>query len=1083
MKFVYNMLAMMLLVVGVSGAFAQGVTTGSITGQVFDDKGMPLAGAAVVATHTPSGTRYGVLTREDGRFVMPAVRVGGPYTVSASFLGYSKLEETEIFVALGQVFPVKFKLEETTTSTEEVLITAGRGEVKNGAATNISNQAISSLPTLNRQISDFTRLTPQANGSSFGGQDGRLNNITIDGSLFNSSFGLGSAPGARTGVSPISLDAVDQVQVSIAPFDVRQAGFVGAGINAVTRSGTNDVSASAYYLFRNEGFLGDSARGTAISKGQFDYYQAGLRVGGPIIKDKLFFFVSGEVERNSSPATTFVPNDGTQPVGGSVSRVTTSDLNQLSTFLKDRFDYTTGPYNDYNLQTLANKFLVKLDYNINDKNKASIRYNYLQSSQDVLLSNSSSLGYGNRQPNLNRFSYQNSNYVIQENINSVIGELNSTITDRLANNLVIGYTYQNEDRAAFDQAGNRTSDTSPSFPLVEIQNNGDTYLSIGNEPFTPFNQLNYSTFQISDNLTYFANSHKITAGFNVERYSFVNVFFPGSQSVYVYNSLNDFYADADGDPTTQMDTTLRRFQIRYSALQGGAEPIQPTKVTYAGVYLQDEWQASSRFNLTYGVRIDVPIFAKTGFKNSEVDGLDFVDGDGAAAKFATDKLPDANPLISPRVGFSLNVTDDGSTRVRGGTGIFTGRPAFVWISNQIGNNGVLTGFVQSDNTAAYPFSANPSTYIPANAVGQIPSSYELALTDPKFRFPQVWRSNLALEQKLPLGLIGTAEFLYNKDVNAVKYYNANLAESTTAYTGVDTRPRFTDNRINDQITSAIVLANTNKGYAYTMTFQVERPFAKGFYGKLAYNYGQAKNVTNAGSIAAGSWTGNPITSNPNDPSLAFADNDQRHRVIGALSYRFEYGNFGATQIGLVYDARTQGRGSFVVSGDLNGDGATANDLIFIPENGSDLNWQSYTASGSTFTPEQQAAAYDAFIAQDKYLSAHKGEYMARNGLLFPWLNRVDLSIVQEFYLKAGGKRNTLQFRADIINFGNLLNSDWGVSQSLINARPLVYRTTTNGEPVYRFVNNGSSLLSSTYRYNNSLTDVWQLQIGLRYIFN
>ncbi|TAE53259.1 MAG: TonB-dependent receptor, partial [Bacteroidetes bacterium] len=815
--------ALFTVALTVAQSFGQGVTTASFFGQVTDTEAQPLAGATVVAVHVPSGTRYGTITREDGRFNLPSVRIGGPYTVSVSYVGYNKQEESNIQLTLGQNFRVNVQLREESVTTEEVSITANRSEVKNGAATNISNQVINSMPTLSRRLSDFTRLTPQANGTSFGGQDNRFNNITVDGSSFNSSFGLGGQPGDRTGVSPISLDAIEEVQVSLAPYDVRQAGFVGAGINAVTRSGSNEVSASAYYLTRSLGskdLLGDSARGVYVPRGNFNYYQTGLRVGGPIIKDKLFFFVSAEVERNALPATTFRPNEGNEPVAGSVSRVLKSELDDLSSFLSSNFGYETGPYNNYNLNTTADKLLARVDYNLNDNNKVSLRYTYLNSGQDVLISNSSSLGFGARQPSANAFSYQNSNYTINEDIQSVIGEWNANFGNRASNNFIIGYTYQDEDRGDFgdDDAKN----TAPTFPLVEIQENGSNYISFGNEPFTPYNQLSYSTFQIADNFTYFANSHKITAGFNVERLQFRNVFFPGSQSVYVYNSIEDFYADANASLAGTRDTsttTLRRFQLRYSALENGAEPVQPTKVTYTGLYLQDEWQISNNFNVTAGVRVDVPIFGQTGFRNEAVESLNFVDDAGETTKFATDKLPNANLLVSPRLGFNLNVTDDGSTRVRGGTGIFTGRPAFVWISNQIGNNGVLTGFIQSDNTRKYPFSADPTQYIPENPT--LPSTYELALTDPNFRFPQVWRSNLAIEQKLPLGLIGTVEVLFNRDVNAVKYYNANLPLTDTAFAGPDDRPRYLDATINNNISTAVVLTNTKQGYAYSVTLQLE----------------------------------------------------------------------------------------------------------------------------------------------------------------------------------------------------------------------------------------------------------------------
>lgn len=1083
-RFFYNLMAGMLLLMGASAAFAQGVTTGSISGQILDDKGSVLGGAAVVAVHTPSGTRYGALTREDGRFTFPAVRIGGPYTITATFIGYEKQEQTDVYISLGQTIQVRLALADANASTDEVLITASRGEVKNGAATNISTQTLNTLPTLSRRIGDFTRLTPQSVGSSFGGQDNRLNNITVDGSSFNSSFGLGGQPGDRTGVSPISLDAIEEVQVNLSPFDVRQAGFTGAGINAVTRSGTNDVSASAYYLFRNENFSGDSTRGFVVPKGDFSYYQAGLRVGGPIIKDKLFFFVSGEVERNATPATTFRPREANETAGGNISRVLRTDLDELSGFLSDNFGYETGPYQDYNLNTIANKLLARFDYNINDNHKASLRYTYLDSDQDVLVSNSSSLGFGTRQPGNNTFSYQNSNYVINEDINSVIGELNSTFGNKIANNFIIGYTFQREDRGDFGD--DTPTETIPNFPLIEIRESGNTYITAGYEPFTPSNKLNYSTFQIQDNLTYFAGAHKLTAGFNFERLNFTNVFFPGAQSVYVYNSLADFYTDANGylaNPNRDTSTvSLARFQLRYSAVEGQDEPVQPSAVTYSGLYLQDEWQVNTKLNLTYGIRVDVPIFDNTGYLNQNVEQMTFLDENDEEVKYSTDKLPDPQFLVSPRVGFNFNAKEDGSTRLRGGSGIFTGRPAFVWISNQIGNNGVLTGFIQSDNTRRYPFNPDITTHIPATPT--LPSSYELALTDPKFRFPQIWRTNFAVEQKLPLGFVGTLEGIFGQNVNAVEYINANLPVPSTTFEGADNRPRYTTNRINSAVVNAVVLQNTNQGAAYSFTVQLERPFANGFYFKAAYNYSSSRNITDAGSIAAGSFNGNPIVTDGNNPNLAFAGVDRPHRVITALSYRIEYGNIGATQFSLFYEGIHAGRTSYTYSNDMNGDSHNGNDLLYVPAEGETVNFEQFTASGRTFTVADQEAAFEAYIQQDPYLSSIRGQYTERNALLLPWLNRIDFGFAQEIFANLGGKRNTLQFRADILNVANLINSDWGVSQSVINSRILNYRSVNaNGEPVYRMVNAGQNLPSTTFRYNNTLNDTWQLQLGLRYIFN
>jgi hypothetical protein len=1071
-----------------SAAFAQGVTTSSIAGKVTDQAGAGLPGANIVATHTPSGTTYGTTSVSDGRYTIPAMRIGGPYTIKVSFVGYQEKTITDVYLSLGSATNISAQLSEQATELGEIIVSGAKGDIfssdRTGAATNITKQALSTMPTISRSINDFTRLTPQASGRGFVGADARFNNITIDGSYFNNSFGLADQPGGRTGSTPVSLDAIEEVQVNIAPFDVRQAGFVGAGVNAVTRSGTNEFSGSAFYNLRNESFVGDKAKGKDVITNNFSVNQAGFRLGGPIIKDKLFFFANAEIERRTDPGTNFRANKGGEPVTGNVTRVLETDLDALSKYMADNFGYTTGPYQGYDNETKSDKYLIKFDYNINQNHKLSVRYNYLNSETDVLASNSASLGFGNRRSNLQALNYQNTNYIQTEKIQSVIGELNSRFGNKIANQVIAGYTYQNEDRAS----------RGDFFPLVEIQNAGTTYISMGFEPFTPNNQLNYKTYQFQDNLTYFMDKHTITAGVNFERFEYENVFFPGSQSVYVYNSLADFYSAADQyltDPNaTTSPVSLRRFQLRYSGLPGGAEPVQPTKVNYFGFYLQDEFEPIDGLKITAGIRADVPKFENTGFANSTVESLTFVDQAGNSQKLNTAQLPESKMLISPRLGFNYDVFGDRSTQLRGGTGLFTGRPVFVWISNQIGNNGVLTGFEQIDNNTNRPFNPDPTAYIPANAT--LPSSAELAVTDPNFKFPQVWRSNIAVDQKLPLGLIGTLEFIYTQDINGIAYYNANLPASQSAFAAVpDGRARWTSNRLNSYATSAEVLTNTSQGYSQSFSVKIEKPIVKGFSGMTAYNFGRAKNVIDPGSIARGTWNGNPISGDPNNPFLRYGSNDQRHRVIAALNYRKEYAGFGATQISLFWEGRNQGRFSYTYSNDMNGDGANANDLMYIPRSTSEMFFETYTPSGATsaYTAQQQALDWDRYITQDKYLNANRGKYAERNGGLFPWVYRADFSIAQEFYIEAGGKRNTLQIRADIFNVGNLLNDKWGVGYTLTNPRALQYRSVNAaGQPVYRlspqFVSSGQIVpIRETFVTGTSLADVWQAQLGIRYIFN
>lgn len=1086
------------------------VTTSSMVGRIVDETDEPLIGATVVAIHTPSGTRYGTVTNEDGRFTIPAMRIGGPYQVTISYVGYQEQVRDNIFLSLGTAANLDTKLQSETVTIEGVVVVASRNDVfssdRTGAATNVNSQQLNAFPTLGRRLNDFTRLTPQASGGgSFGGVDNRLNNITVDGSLFNNSFGLQGQPGDRTGTSPISLDAIEEVQINIAPFDVRQSGFVGAGVNAVTRSGTNEFSGSVFYNWQNQNLTGTQADTTKFSLRRaarpFENSQIGFRLGGPIIKNKLFFFVNGEFEKNQTPFL-LQANSGNDPVGGNTTRVLRSDLDRVSNFLRDNFDYETGPYEGYNTELVGNKILAKLDWNISDKHRLSLRYTNLDSEADILVSNSNSLGFGNRRGS-QALSYQNSNYVQFEKINSVIAELNSVFSNKVSNNLIIGFTSQNENR------GSRGS----FFPLIEIQKEGQTYISAGFEPFTPANQLEYDTYQLINNTSIYLNKHTITTGLSVERLEFKNVFFPGSQGVFVYNTLDDFFADLTAykdNPNRDTSTvSLRRFQYRYAngaldlptnSTLGVPEPVQPTKVWYTGIYLQDEWAVSPKFNLSAGVRMDIPFFDETGFENTTVAGQTYLNG----LKVSTAKLPDPTPLWSPRLGFNFDALGNKSLQIRGGTGIFTGRPAFVWISNQIGNNGVLTGFEQIDNTRTRPFTPTPIDFI-ANP-NALPTSYELALTDADFKFPQVWRSNLAIDTKLPWNMVLTLEGIYSQDVNGINYLNINEEPATRAFAGPDNRPRYgasgltgsTANnavRINDNVVNAIYLTNQNQGTNLNLTVSLDKKFSNGLFARFAYNYGQAKNLVDAGSIASGSWNGITSVNGNNRPDLAFSNNDQRHRVIGALSYNINYGKAigGGTTISLFVNGATQGRFSYVYNQDMNGDAVNNNDLIYVPNNASELTFLPLTigsgATARTFTPAEQAAAYNAYIDQDDYLSKRRGQYAERNGALLPWLWRADFSIAQDFYITVGGKRNAFQFRADILNFTNMINSDWGVGDNILNARPLTFAgVTADGTPQFRMVTTGSGstlrLLDQTYIKSASATsDIWRMQLGIRYTFN
>jgi hypothetical protein len=1073
---------------------AQGVTSANILGLISDDKGEPLIGANVVATHTPSGTVYGTSTREDGRYNLPNVRIGGPYKIEISYTGFETITLEDIYLSLGQNFRLDVPLRESSTVLSAVEVVAIKNDILNsertGAATNIKKEALNALPTLSRSLNDFVRLTPQSrssnvaattgSGISFAGQDSRFNNLTIDGSIFNNSFGLASAPAGQTNSSPISLDAIDEIQINLAPYDVRQGGFTGAGINAVTRSGTNQFEGSVFYNTRSESLAGDEANKTAITKTDFSITQTGFRLGGPIIKNKLFFFVNGEIERRDDPATSFLAARSGL-TGDNVTRVQATDLDELKTFLISKFNYDPGEYEDYLLETTSDKALVKLDYNANPTNRLSFRFNYLKSSRDVLASNSGS--FQDRRGNLFALNFSNSNYVINNDIYSGIVEFNSIIGTKFSNNVQFGFTANRDYR----------SSRGGIFPLVDILEEGRNYTTFGYEPFTPNNELNTDTWQFQDNFTMYSGSHTFTAGFNFEYFKFDNTFTPTYYGQFVYNSLQDFYDDVNGVDSIK----LRRYQLTYSALQGGALPTATTKVAQPGAYIQDEISMmDSKLKLTVGLRVDVPIYANTALNNPIVDTLNFLDENGKSVRYGTDDLPDTNPLFSPRVGFNYDVKGDRSLQLRGGTGLFSGRPAFVWISNQVGNNGLLTGSSRIDNTYDYPFNPDVTAYIPENATS--PSSFNIAVTDPKFKFPQLWRTNLAVDFSLPFDFVGSIEGIFNKNLNNVNYLNVNQVLSDSTYSGADNRPFFPGTgylsgapqnnalRVNDKITDAILLTNTNKGSTYSITAKLERQFKKGFYAMLAYNFSESKDLITAGSIAFSSWRDNRSVRGNNLPDLAFSDFDQRHRIIGAVSYRIEYLKAAATTISLFMQSSNQGRYSFAVNGDVNGDQQTSNDLLYVPNDGNELTFSDIKdADGNvTFTAQQQREAFMQFVDNNDYLSSRKGQYAERNGALLPWLTTLDLSVQQEFYVNIGTRKHTLQLRADFYNFGNLLNSEWGVGDITANNFPLrfVKRDLGKNQPIYQFTPVSGKLPTEALRKDISLNSVWQAQLGIRYIF-
>lgn len=1078
----FRFLLVTLLMVFTTVLQAQ-VTTSSMSGRVTDAEG-PVIGATVIATHTPSGTTYGTVTNLEGRYSLSNMRIGGPYTVQISYIGYNSVKYTDVNLSLGENAVLNVPLEESTIALDAIEVVASRfsnmSSDQAGAITNVTSRTIVSMPTVNRDLTDLTRLTPQANGAAIGGGTYRQNNITIDGASFNNKFGIGQSMPANG--SPISLDAIEQVSVSITPYDVRQSGFLGASVNAVTRSGDNQFRASVYTYLNNENFKGNSVSGTKFDKSESSYSSYGIRMGGPIIKNKLFYFVNFETEKTMVPGPSRVASSASNPYtdgSNNVARPTVEDMDKMSKYLKDTYGYETGPYAGYSDENPGLKFLGRLDWNINSNHKLNVRYNITKRKSPSYPSTSISgiapapYASANNRTKIHAMWYQNSGYFQEQNFSSIAAELNS-IFGNVNNTLRVTYIDQDEPRSTGGKA----------FPFVDILKDGLPYVSFGTELFSYGNLRKVQSYTITDDVKWSVGAHRFTAGIQFEHDNTKNGFQRFGTGYYAFNSWDDFVNGVA--PNT--------FALTHPNNSNLTQEFPSFKFNQLTGYIQDEFDVTENFKLSGGLRLDLPFYPKINTFNKKVYDLDF-----GGRKFDTSSLPSAKLMFSPRLGFNYDILGDRSMVLRGGSGIFTGTIPFVWIVAQAGDAGVLQTTVTKESLGMvptfkptldeiiaqiYPSGFNPSEPAAPSAVSKM---------DEDLRLPQNWKSSIALDAKLPNNILATIEGVYSKDINSVVVENAGLKPDGFKIKDYPDDRTISKRQYYQSLNNVYLLKNGGSNYYYSLTAKLEKEFNFGLSAMAAYTYSGGKSSRDGiGDQLGSSWYNDPTIYGSNDYTMGYSGYIVPNRIIASLSYKKEYAKHFATTISLFYQGASQGRFTYVHE---NSNGGILNDrggssIIYIPKDDSEIQFVDYKTGSDVYSAEQQRKDFWSYVEQDKYLSKNKGKYAQRGGVLYPWVNTFDFKILQDFYLDVNGKRNVLQVGLDIMNVGNLLNDKWGI-RNYYNKNNFLKVANMNqvlsGEgsvkPTFNFMKNGNEVLTKTFNPNISYSSTYYMQLSIRYIFN
>ena len=1073
-----KLLSLIVSVVMVCSLSAQ-TTTSSMNGKVTDEKGEALVGATVIAVHTPSGTQYGAITNADGRYNLQGMRTGGPYSLTVSYVGYQSVELTGITLNLGEPRTFDVQLKETQELDAVVVVSTANSRFnanKTGAASNFTRGVIENLPSIDRSISDIARLSPLASstksstgGISFAGTNNRYNSFQIDGAVSNDVFGLTASGtnGGQTGTNPISMETIEEVQVVIAPYDVRQSGFTGGGINAVTKSGNNAFRGSAYTYYKDNNLVGKGAKGEKYAEQTTQTY--GVTLGGPIVKDKLFFFVSGEYYKDETPATVYDSNN----IKGFATQ---EQLTQIRNQYKALTGYDAADFGQHTPETWSANVLARLDWNINNNNKMMLRYNYGGASLDRYSTSNSS------------YTFNDASFDQRNETHSLVFELQSRFSNSVSNELRAGWTRVRDWReaAAPDGAPNVSVTVNNTY---EDDKNRKTTVYLGTEYCSYANQLDQDIFTLTDNLTWYKGNHTVTFGTHNEFYRMYNVYAQNATGGWAFNSIEDFMNnDANTFRYTYYNNDDLDEKGNWGAKFGAAQ---------FGFYLQDEWRANDKFTWTYGLRLDIPVMFKKPSVNKEFNESEQAQKYGVA----TGDIASGRVLLSPRLGFRWYADEDHNILLRGGLGLFTGRVPFVWMSNQYSNSGVD----QVSVTAYRPSKPDEENKIPqlgtkidaesVKAMGFKASSATINVVDKKFKYPQVFRINAAADFNLGNGWQATLEALYSQTDNNMYVQNIDYEDSGLKFYAAGSNMANADNTNivyanKTSYSDIIYLKNTNKGYSYSLTAQLRKSFAFGLTLDAAYTFGHSYSVYDGtSSVALSNWKYN-YARETNNPELAVSSFDVPHRIIASANYNVRYGKKSrwGTNLALIYEGHSGQAYSLYYyfnstlphgSASINGDGVNGNDLLYIPNTVEvmNMNWKS----------EADKNNFENFILSDKYLRENRGKWSERNKLRMPFESQFDFSLSQDFIynLKRGGK---ITLMWTVMNVANLLNKDWGKYYENVYAfAPL---TVTGVTEVKKTVNGEEKVVGydptySYYENTKSLDDYfsrWRMQFGVRITF-